>query len=627
MFKKLFSCILLCSANIIFSQKNIQLVEIPEQFKEQANSVIREQSINVEIKSISQMKIKTHKVVTVFNVAGLKNIDAVEHYDKSHSVDEIQAVVYNKFGFEIKKIKRKDFYDYSASGDAGEVLDTRVLALKYTPTEYPFTIVYDSEITTINTAFIPSWYPVDDYYESVLKSEYQIVYPKDLGFKYKVLYDTNFPFQKTEISNGLKFSAENIQREKPEELSDKKFFNVIFGLDKFSLENVEGTATSWKDFGAWMNEKLLKGRSELPEATLTKIRSLVAGVNDPLEKARIVYEYMQNKTRYISIQLGIGGWRPMLAKDVDRLGYGDCKALSNYTKALLDAVGVESYYTIIYGGSRKNILDDFVSMQGNHAVLAIPHNGKYVMLECTSQKQAFGFEGDFTDDRMALIIKPEGGEVIKTNEYINNTNGQFLTSKVFINELGETKVEAEIKYTGIQYNSANEIESLKPEKINEEILSRYGDIIGLSVQNYKCSNNKKTVEFTEKFQLTTSELVKAIGNEKMFAINLLNKNKKSFQRYRARKTNFKEAHGFCDEDVIDFELTKNFKITYLPENIKLETKFGKYETEIVKLDETKFRYKRKFILYKGEYSAEEYENFRQFNESVSKNDNAKIILN
>ena len=55
---------------------------------------------------------------------------------------------------------------------------------------------------------------------------------------------------------------------------------------------------------------------------------------DPIEKAKIVYKYMQEKTRYISVQVGIGGFKPMLAKDVDRLGYGDCKALSNYTKAL-----------------------------------------------------------------------------------------------------------------------------------------------------------------------------------------------------------------------------------------------------------------------------------------------------
>jgi hypothetical protein len=60
--------------------------------------------------------------------------------------------------------------------------------------------------------------------------------------------------------------------------------------------------------------------------------------------------------------------------DVDRLGYGDCKGLTNYTKALLEAVDVPSYNTILYGDSyKKDIESDFVSMQGNHMILAIPY--------------------------------------------------------------------------------------------------------------------------------------------------------------------------------------------------------------------------------------------------------------
>ena len=121
-----------------------------------------------------------------------------------------------------------------------------------------------------------------------------------------------------------------------------------------------------------MDDKLLSGTQELPEEVKTEITELTKDASSPIEKAKIVYNYMQNKTRYISIQVGIGGWKPMLAEDVDRLGYGDCKGLSNYTKALLDYVGVTSYYTVVYGGSDiRDIDSDFSSLQGNHAILSI----------------------------------------------------------------------------------------------------------------------------------------------------------------------------------------------------------------------------------------------------------------
>ncbi|MDP4989490.1 MAG: DUF3857 domain-containing protein, partial [Polaribacter sp.] len=108
---------------------------------------------------------------------------------------------------------------------------------------------------------------------------------------------------------------------------------------------------------------------------------------------------MQQKTRYISVQIGIGGWEPIAANLVDDVGYGDCKGLTNYTKALLDVADVTAYYTVVYADDRIDVDKDFSSLQGNHVILNIPNNGKDVWLECTSQTMPFGFLGDFTDDR------------------------------------------------------------------------------------------------------------------------------------------------------------------------------------------------------------------------------------
>ena len=100
------------------------------------------------------------------------------------------------------------------------------------------------------------------------------------------------------------------------------------------------------------------------------------------EKAKIIYNYVQSKTRYVIIQLGIGSWKPMIVKDVDKLGYGDCKALTNYTRVLLENVGVSSFFTVIYGDSNKRDFDkDFVSIQGNHVILSIPYNNEYKFLK------------------------------------------------------------------------------------------------------------------------------------------------------------------------------------------------------------------------------------------------------
>ena len=122
-----------------------------------------------------------------------------------------------------------------------------------------------------------------------------------------------------------------------------------------------------------MYHDLIKDTYDLPTSTVTMIKDLVKDEVDDIGNAKKVYEYVQGKTRYISVQVGIGGWKPFNASEVDKLGYGDCKALTNYTMSLLKAVGVESNYSVVYAGSsQKNIEDDFTSIQGNHVILNIP---------------------------------------------------------------------------------------------------------------------------------------------------------------------------------------------------------------------------------------------------------------
>ncbi|RXR21359.1 DUF3857 domain-containing protein [Flavobacterium amnicola] len=616
------------SVNVLLSQSiDFSVNDIPNELNENANSVIRDQRITVEIKSISNMIIKSKKVTTVLNEKGYQNIDAFEYYDKSSNVTSIEATIFNSYGNEIKKLKRKDFFDQSIVDGSSEVSDTRVMSLVYTPTEYPFTIVYESEIQTNNTAFIPKLFPVNDFYESVQKSTFRIDYPSKLGFKYKEINLENCKFIKKQLDESLQYEFENLIAVKKEELSDYNFPRVLFGLNQFMLEGVEGNASNWKNFGLWVNEKLLKDTQELSQETKNKIIELTKNESDVLKKARIIYQYVQNKTRYISIQLGIGGWKPMLAKNVDRLGYGDCKALSNYTKALLDVVGIKSYYAIIYGGvEREDIQEDIVSMQGNHAVLAIPNNEKLYFLECTSQTKPFGFEGDFTDNRVALLITPEGGELVRTKKYIDQDNAQISNAKIVVDSANKISIVAEIKSTGIQYDRVVEFEKFPTEKAKELYKYRFSNVKQLSVESIKFNNDKTNVQFIENVVLSVYNYIENFGNEKLFALNMLNQNNEIPQRYRNRKNDFEIDNGFYDLDNVEIELPKTYKIVSQPENIKIDSKFGTYNVEISVLSSNRMLYKRELLIKKGNYLASEYEDYRKFRELVAKNDNLKTII-
>ena len=596
MIKKLVYTLLFFVYNTSFAQNvSLQTQLIPDNLKENANSCVRFQSINVEIKSQKKYKVTTQKTITVFNKFGISNIDAREYFDNSNPVNAIEATIYNSLGKVLKKIRRSDFKDVSVS-EGFTVSDRRMLYMEYTPTEYPFTVVYESEVESSNTAFLPRWYPIDDYFESVQKSTFLISYPPDLGFKFKEEHFENKNITKLELPNKLEYSIENVIGEKPEEASST-FKNVVpkawFALEKFSLEGVEGSAKTWQDFGLWLGKSLLANTDELSEETKLKVKNLVANESDIYKKAKLIYQYMQSKTRYVSIQMGIGGWKPMLAKDVDRLGYGDCKALSNYTRALLKSADIPSYYTIINGDrNRKDIDEDFVAMQGNHAILTLPVNDKLYFLECTSQTLPFAYEGDFTDDRKALIVTPDGGKIITTQIFSENASTQFSKGTYAINENGAIKAQLQMVSKGIQYDNFSGLNVESATEVDTYFKSHFSWINNLKLDKPKLIDDKEAVVYTCNLNFSADDYGKLSQNLLIFPINLFNQDNNIPQRYRNRKNYIEIERGFTDTDDIEIAIPEGFELNAKPDDVAIKSKFGDYKFEINILDKNKLRYRR-----------------------------------
>lgn len=623
--------LLLLNSFVSYSQKtDYTTLLIPDSLKQNANAVVRLNQIDITISSQRKMKIYTKRIVTVFNESGRYAIDANENYDKSSSVNSIEAIVYNAFGKEIKKIRRSDFKDQTATDEGTMFSDSRVLYLDYTPTEYPFTLVYESEVDNSTTAFIPSWMPIESYFVSVENTSLTINLKPELGIKIKELnFSEKYTIEKKQTTSSISYSAKNLTAKKKEDLAprfDKIFPKVMFGLTLFSLEGINGTANSWKEIGKWFYDDILFGTIELSDETKAKVKSLVGKEEDRIKKAKIIYKYVQDKTRYVSIQEGIGGWRPMLAKDVDKLGYGDCKALTNYTRALLKEVGVESYYSRLYGNENKiEIIPDIVSFQSNHVILAIPNNSDYIWLECTSQDNPFGYQANFTDDRQALIIKPDGGEIVHTKIYTDKENIQTSKGIYTITENGDFSGKITIISEGTQYEKA-EIEKMPPTNKEDYYKNYWDNINNLKIKKTSFSNNKETISFTENVEIDASGYGVVNGNTMMFPLNAYNQFSEVPQRYRTRNNPLEIERGFFDQDEIEITLPENYTIDAKPSNFEIKDKFGEYKTELVVVTPSKLIYKRSFLLNTGRYEKSEYENYRKFSEQIAKADNSKIVL-
>jgi hypothetical protein len=457
------------------------------------------------------------------------------------------------------------------------------------------------------------------------------MYPDKLGFKKMEFNFSNFKIEKIlDTSTNLSYTVTNILAQKQEDYSpvvNTIFPKLMMGLELFHLEGVDGNAKTWKEFGQWYSDKILLGTTDLPDETKMKVKALVGDEKDPIKKAKLIYNFVQQKVRYISIQVGIGGWKPMLASDVDRLGYGDCKALTNYTKALLDVVNVPSYYTILYGDRKKlNIQSEFVSMQGNHVILSIPNGDNYTWLECTSQDDPFGYQGIFTDDRKVLVIKPEGGEIVRTKVYEDNGNTQISKGSYALTAKGDFSGKITLVSEGSQYSQKASIENLQPTEKEVHYKDYWGHINNLKINKISFSNDKDKISLTENIAVEAVNYGSLTSNKLIFVVNAFNKTNAYVKRIRNRKNPLEIQRGYLDQDEVSVILPVGFSVEYIPDNYELSSKFGNYKTEIVKKDTSNLVYKRTLLINKGLYAIKEYDEYRLFIEQISKNDNAKIIL-
>ena len=399
----------------------------------------------------------------------------------------------------------------------------------------------------------------------------------------------------------------------------------------FYYEGYTGETGNWESLGKWLYDNLLTGRNDLSEETKREVRNLVLGIDDPIEKARKIYTYVQENTRYISVQVGIGGIRPIAASEVDRVKYGDCKGLTNYTKALLEAVGVQSNYTEVYATSSKqiNMDKDFASLlgQANHVILNIPIENKgSVWLECTSQTMPFGFLGDFTDNRDVFVITPEGGKIIRTPKYSALENSQATQAELSVFGDRSIEVSAKIVSKGIQYNNKFHIEK-EEKRVQDKYYKNRWDYVGdIEIKDMKFENDREKLNFTESVSFKAVNFSSHAGDRILLTPNVLNRNTYTPNRYRNRKLPLQIERGFIDTDEYEINLPKGYTVDFIPENVSLENIFGRYTVKIERVTNVKLKYMRMFEVSGGSYPKEEYENYRNFIREVSKNDNAKIVL-
>lgn len=595
-----------------------------------AYAVVRQKNETVELLKIDELKYTEDVVITVLSKAGDNYVGAYTNYSPSTKINLFEASLYDASGKEIKKFKSKDFGDQS-NVDGGQMYtDDRVKYLNFTPTTYPYTIHYKIVTTTKNTIFIPRWFPIRASNLSIEQSNYQFSNKTDSKIRLSEKNLSNYQVKKDGDNNQVTYSLSNIPafEEEDKMINSRKIFpNVIIASDQINIAGIKGKFDNWNDYGKWAYENLINGKLDFTPTQKAFFQDLVKDVKTEREKVQILYKYMQNKVRYIGVQLGIGGLSPFPASYVESKSYGDCKALSNYMIGMLDAVNIKAYHTIIYGNSNAMDIDDeMVYQQGNHMIVYVPLKDENIWLEATSQTSAFNYLGDFTSDRKAFIIEENGGKIISTQHFNSEDNQLLVNGKASILADGTLNFEFSEVSKGLIYENFSSYSKLTEKDLNLRLKNRFNNLQGINFKKKEFDNSWENAVFTSNFDLSVPNYAKIQGNNIIINMIPINREETSVKKAKVRKFDFKIQNGYVDEVFYTLNLPEGYKLPTLFLPITVKSDFGEYSLQITPKEKNNFEVKRIYKQLPGTFAKEKYNDYVDFRRQIAGYDNTKILL-
>lgn len=606
---------------------------IPAHLLTDANAVIRTDERQFTSNRPGNGRLDVRRVVTVLNPEG-RNFSIIQiPYEPFMSVSRISGTIYDAEGNRVRRIRGREIRDEPAVSMISLAEDSRVKIIEMTHTSYPYTIEIEYRYDFSSFINFPSWSPISPF-ASLEHAHYEVIVPEDMPVMYT---SRNFSdgTDKPEITeNGRNkhylWTLSNINRPLREALSptwSEINPQLIVSSNEFEFEGYSGSLENWEEFGKWFHG-LWDGRTGLTYYD----RQLVAELTDGLEDERVIvsvlYSHLQGNTRYISIQLGIGGFQTETAIATSRNRYGDCKALTNYLLAMLLEAGIEAYPALILSGNPGvDIITDIPNQGFNHVILYIPLDSGDMWIESTSSVFPPGYIGLGNAGKYTLIFSEEGGYLTKTPEYSYNLNTQVRKGTVRLSLNGNATAEVSTTYREVQTEHLLFNLVRANQRDQERFLSDMIRIPRFELTNFEFTLSDSEAEVTLDLSLDLPSVATVAGNRIFLKPNLMERRRYQLPPVTFRTLPARLSYPYHDTDIITWTLPGGFNIEALPEQTIVETEFATFISEITfDQSERALTLQREIKVKKSYFEPHEYDALRQFFDQVSRADNAQVVL-
>ena len=585
------------------------------------------------LRLISYCELKNNKLITtdtvvllIKNRAGERYADVEIPFSKNNKLSNVEAWIEDANGVKLKSLKRSEIKERSAVSEMSLYIDDFIKYFQLKHTVYPYKLCYTYRTSCNQFTSIADWSPVLDREISTLDAKFTLSVP--LGYHFRTYLRNVSLLRSDTLAGTVSFQyASNFTRVENKEPYSEAFNDLkpllLVQPEVFNY-GVEGSSKDWKSYGNWYL-KLNDALNDLPQSEKDLVHQMIQGVGKQIDVVKILYHFLQDHTRYINVSVGIGGLKAYPASYVSQNKYGDCKALTNYMKSLLDVAGIKSNFVLINRSfCPENLIDELSCSQFNHILLAVPLSHDTLWLENTANAEPFRYVGLSIQNRKALWIDKDNSHIISMPKVKKEDVELFRHMEVVISPSGDAHVESVFAMKGFDFELFNEINSDYNKKDQEVILKQNMPFVNCDVKDWKLyKKNRDTAQIDLKAKFDLHKLTKPLGAELYF--NTIPVKLLDYRIAADRKSPLFFSSPVFNRDSVVYTLPEGWEVKSLPERTKISSAFGNYET-ISKLEGEKISIYKSFDLFANKYEQNQLKGFYEFYAAVNAAEKRIVVL-
>lgn len=480
-----------------------------------------------------------------------------------------------------------------------------------------------------------------------IKSVFEVDLPA--GWRYRSLWRNYASVQPTEVQpNCIRWELANIPGIDLESIPLAPAEGALTGRMEvyFSAamlpDGPKEAPELWTRIGQWYTQ-LAAPESEGPADIATASRALTDSNAEFMSRIQKVADYMQQKIRYVGIEIGIGGYVPHSAEEIYRNQYGDCKDKVTLMIAMLDAVGVRATWVMV--DTDRGVIDPAVpSLIGDHMIAAIEipegyHNpalkavvtaktGKrYLIFDPTNQYVPIGLLPTYLQGSTGLLMAGADSEAITLPTLAPDTDTLDRKANFILAADGSLTGTATVAHLGassggLRYSLVMSNDTEKRQKLENALRE---DFSSFQVNSEDIKNARNLDQpLIMSYGITAASYAKHAGDMLLVRPRVIGSDATALDDV-SRKYPIEFSSTRDWRDSFDVKIPEGYKVDDLPDPVNVDTGFASYHSD-VKVSSGVLHYSREFIVKKLEISAGDYPALRKFESQIYTDENHDAVL-